>query len=89
MWQIFWNKKCADEYINTVVLYGQKKRKKDNQVKLITTKKYDYQEIVDYIFEDKEIKNEDVKSDARVNRCGNKNNWIHKAKIFKWIKNFS
>ena len=54
----------ASSGINTVVLYGQKKRKKDNQVKLITTKKYDYQEIVDYIFEDKEIKNEDVKSDV-------------------------
>lgn len=54
----------ASSGINTVVLYGQKKRKKDNQVKLITTKKYDYQEIIDYIFEDKEIKSEDIKSDV-------------------------
>lgn len=54
----------ASSGINTVVLYGQKKRKKDNQVKLITTKKYDYQEIIDYIFEDKEVKGEDIKSDV-------------------------
>lgn len=54
----------ASSGINTVVLYGEKKRKKDNQVKLITTKKYDYQEIIDYIFEDKEIKSEDIKSDV-------------------------
>lgn len=54
----------ASSGINTVVLYGQKKRKKDNQVKLITTKKYDYQEIIDYIFEDKEIKSEDIKLDV-------------------------
>lgn len=54
----------ASSGINTVVLYGQKKRKKDNQVKLITTKKYDYREIIDYIFEDKEIKSEDIKSDV-------------------------
>ena len=54
----------ASSGINTVVLYGQKKRKKDNQVKLITTKKYDYQEIIDYIFEDKEIKSEYIKSDV-------------------------
>lgn len=53
----------ASSGINTVVLYGQKKRKKDNQVKLITTKKYDYQEIIDYIFEDKEIKSEEIKSE--------------------------
>ena len=40
------------------------KRNEKKIIKLITTKKYDYQEIIDYIFEDKEIKSEDIKSDV-------------------------
>lgn len=54
----------ASPGINTVVLFGQKKKEENKPVKLIVTKKYNNQEVIDYIFEDKAIKSEEIKSDS-------------------------
>ena len=54
----------ASPGINTVVLFGQKKKEENKPVKLIVTKKYNNQEVIDYIFEDKEITDEKIKPDS-------------------------
>jgi len=54
----------ASPGINTVVLFGQKKKEENKPVKLIVTKKYDSKEVIDYIFEDTAIKSEEIKSDS-------------------------
>lgn len=54
----------ASSGINTVVLFGQKKKEENKPVKLIVTKKYNNQEVIDYIFEDKEITDEKIKLDS-------------------------
>lgn len=54
----------ASPGINTVVLFRQKKKEENKPVKLIVTKKYNNQEVIDYIFEDKAIKSEEIKSDS-------------------------
>ena len=54
----------ASPGINTVVLFGQKKKEENKPVKLIVTKKYDSKEVIDYIFEDKAIESKEIKSDS-------------------------
>lgn len=54
----------ASPGINTVVLFGQKKKEENKPVKLIVTKKYDNKEVIDYIFEDKAIESKEIKSDS-------------------------
>lgn len=54
----------ASSGINTVVLFGKKKKEENKPIKLIVTKKYNNQEVIDYIFEDKAIKSVEIKSDS-------------------------
>ncbi len=53
----------ASPGINTVVLYGKKKKEKNQSVKLVTTQNFDYQEVIDYIFENKSIEKTGSKAD--------------------------
>ena len=54
----------ASPGINTVVLFGQKKKEENKPVKLIATKKYDNQKVINYIFEDTKITDEEIISDS-------------------------
>lgn len=54
----------ASSGINTVILFGQKKKEENKPVKLIVTKKYNNQEVIDYIFEGTKITDEEIKIDS-------------------------
>ena len=54
----------ASPGINTVVLFGQKKKEENKPVKIIDTKKYDNQKVINYIFEDTKITDEEIISDS-------------------------